>query len=324
MNGILITGGSGFIGTNLVQYYLDRGETVLNLDIRPPRNPAHASYWKPVDILDKNLLREALRSFCPKYLVHLAARTDLDEKKNLKGYEANIEGVSNLVLAVRAYGSIERCIYTSSQLVCQIGYIPSAETDYAPNTLYGQSKVLTEKIIRENEGGGAAWSIIRPTTVWGPWCNPHYQRFLSLIERGLYFHAGSRDLHKSFGYVGNLCYQIDSLMHADTELVNHQTFYVADYETTSLREWAEALGRELKAPRIRTFPLFVAKTAAYIGDVAGMAGFGNFPFNSFRLKNILTEYIFDLRKLWNIVPHLPYTLTDGVRNTVEWYRTKPN
>ncbi len=39
---VLITGGAGFIGTNLVQLYLDKGDEVLSLDLEPPRDAAHA------------------------------------------------------------------------------------------------------------------------------------------------------------------------------------------------------------------------------------------------------------------------------------------
>ena len=57
---IIITGGSGFIGTNLVDYYLARDCHVLNLDHLPPRNPAHLNYWQKVDILRFNELKSAI------------------------------------------------------------------------------------------------------------------------------------------------------------------------------------------------------------------------------------------------------------------------
>lgn len=322
MDGVLITGGSGFIGTNLVQNYLDHGERVLNLDIRPPRNSAHAGFWKPVDILDSRLLTESLQSFAPREVVHLAARTDLEETKHLKGYAANIEGVRNLVGAVRGCASVERCVYTSSQLVCRVGYIPSGETDYVPNTLYGQSKVMTEKIVRENDGGGVEWCIVRPTTVWGPWCNPHYRRFIDLIRKGYYFHVGARDRYKSYGYVGNFCHQVAALVKARPEEINRKTFYLADYDPTSLRQLADAFQQELCSPKIRTYPAGLVKIAAVIGDIFAFAGFDNFPLTSFRLNNILTEYVFDMAEVQRIVPKLPYAMLPAVRETADWIRSQ--
>lgn len=321
MNGILITGGSGFIGTNLIQYYLERGEQVLNLDIRPPRNSAHAAFWKPVDILDSRLLTESLQSFAPRYVVHLAARTDLEETKRLKGYAANIEGVRNLIVAVRGCASVERCVCASSQLVCRVGYIPSGETDYVPNTLYGQSKVMTEKIVRENDGGGVEWCIVRPTTVWGPWCSPHYRRFIDLIRKGYYFHIGARDRYKSFSYVGNFCHQVAALVKARPEEFNRKTLYLADYDPTSIKQWADAFQREFGALKIRTYPVGLAKIAAAIGDIIALTVYGNFPFTSFRLNNLLSEYVFDLTETRKIVPQLPYTMLQGIKETADWVRS---
>src|SRR6266516_8060523 len=89
---VLITGGSGFIGTNAVEYFAARGSDVLNLDIRPPRNPAHRAVWRESDIQDHSALRTAVKAFDPHYVIHLAARTDLLETKDIRGYAANYEG----------------------------------------------------------------------------------------------------------------------------------------------------------------------------------------------------------------------------------------
>ena len=43
---IVITGGSGFIGTNLVQFYIEKGFDVISLDISKPRNKLHLRCWK--------------------------------------------------------------------------------------------------------------------------------------------------------------------------------------------------------------------------------------------------------------------------------------
>src|SRR5688572_9774575 len=70
MSGILITGGSGFIGTNLMQHYLVSGHEVINLDIAPPRDAKHMSAWRETNILDHNLLRKAVTEFSPAVIFH--------------------------------------------------------------------------------------------------------------------------------------------------------------------------------------------------------------------------------------------------------------
>ena len=103
---IIVTGGSGFIGTNLIQHCSDLGHEVLNIDIRHPKNPAAPGFFVQADILDPPLLIETVRDFDPQYIVHLAARTDLDGTSD-RDYPANIEGVSNLVAAAQVETFLE-------------------------------------------------------------------------------------------------------------------------------------------------------------------------------------------------------------------------
>ena len=84
MNKIVITGGSGFIGTNLVEYFVNFGYNVKNFDIVKPRNKSYDKNWTQLDILNLKLFSNKLKEFNPNYVIHLAARTDLDEKKKYK------------------------------------------------------------------------------------------------------------------------------------------------------------------------------------------------------------------------------------------------
>src|ERR1700733_9627266 len=133
---VLVTGSSGFIGQALVRRLKAAGWDVAGLD-----KGAGAPSKYLCDILDAARLTESVREYSPDALVHLAARTDLDEKTTLAGYAANIDGVQNLIAAVRSTPSIKRVIWTSSQLVCRVGYVPRDDTDYAADTLYGLSKI---------------------------------------------------------------------------------------------------------------------------------------------------------------------------------------
>jgi nucleoside-diphosphate-sugar epimerase len=130
---VLVTGSSGFIGQALVRRLKTAEFEVAGLDIRPAATTTYVC-----DILDPAMLNQAVQNHSPDAVVHLAARVDLDEKTNLAGYAANIQGVQNLLSAVRLTPSIKRAIWTSSQLVCRVGYVPRDDTDYTADTLYGQ------------------------------------------------------------------------------------------------------------------------------------------------------------------------------------------
>lgn len=285
-------------------------------------NPGGDAPFRRCDILDGPGLTRVFQEYQPQAAIHLAARTDLDEKRDISGYSANTTGVENLVAAIAATPSMKRCIFTSTQLVCRIGYIPKDDEDYQPGTLYGQSKVLGEQAVRRTDGGGVEWCIVRPTTVWGPGMNPHYQRFFRLITKGLYFHVGHRPLYKSYGYVGNVAHQYLKLLEAPAQKLHRKTLYLADYQPLSLRDWADALQREMGARTIRTIPGPLAGFAARTGDIINALGMRRFPFNSFRLNNILTEYELDLSETEELCGPLPFDVEQGIKETVAWLRAE--
>lgn len=314
---ILVTGSSGFIGQALVRRLRAAGLEVAGLD-----KGAGATTDYVCDILDARRLNHAVQEFSPTALVHLAARIDLDEKTNLAGYAANIDGVQNLITAIRLTPSIKRAIWTSSQLVCRVGYIPCNDTDYTADTLYGQSKVRTEQIVREQDGAGREWCLARPTTVWGPGMSAHYQRFLRMIERGHYFHVGNSPLWKSYSYIENIAFQYLRLLEASADLVQRKTFYLADYEPIDLLAWSDAFQRSFQARPIPHMSLGIARLLARCGDAVNAVGMQKFPFNSFRLNNVLTQYQFDLKPTEAVCGPLPYNMEQGVAETAAWLRAQ--
>lgn len=318
---LLITGSSGFIGRQLVASLSAHGHAVVGLDRVPLANTQPNVEARAVDLLDRDALTRTFVDCRPEAVIHLAARTDLDEKHDLAGYAANIEGTENIVAAVREAG-VRRAIYTSSQLVCRVGYVPRSDLDYRPNTLYGESKVRTEQIVRAAKGGSDEWCIVRPTTVWGPGMQPHYQRFFRMISEGRYFHVSRKPLFKSYAYVGNLIFQYEKLLTVEPAAILGRTLYLADYEPISLRDWADAFQRALGAPPIRSLPEIFAHAGAVIGDLFNRAGWRNFPYNSFRLGNVLAEYVFDLSKTREACGPLPFSTQDGIEATVRWLRAE--
>jgi nucleoside-diphosphate-sugar epimerase len=316
---ILITGGSGFIGTNLVERYKAKNWNVLNLDAHSPRNKTHLDVWRKVDLLDQVALKAAIASFNPQYVFHLAARTDLDGK-SLADYAANSTGTSNLILGLSTQVELKRVVFASSMLVCQTGYRPTSEIDYCPTTVYGKSKVEMEILVRRSTLIPCSWALVRPTSIWGPWFGMPYKNFFSTVASGYYFHPGRHDVRRSFGYVGNAVYELDRLMFADTLSIHGKTFYLADYEAIAIRHWANLIQQAMGVRPIRTIPVSLLKATARVGDIAKVFGWDNPPLTSFRLTNMLTPAILDLEPLKAIVGPLPYGLEEAVGQTITWMR----
>lgn len=317
---IIVTGGSGFIGTNLVEHFVVNGDQVINLDIRPPRNQAHGSYWEKIDLLDAAALRKSVHTFQPDIILHMGARTDLDGK-SISDYSVNTVGVSNLLGAIEGLATLHRVIFASSRLVCRIGYQPVDEFDYCPTTLYGESKVEGEKIVRGNAARiPSPWVIVRPTSIWGPWFDVPYKTFFLAIAKGRYFHPKNYNMNKSFGYVGNTVYQLHKLMMASVEMVDGKTFYLADYPPTNVKKMADLIQKTMGVKKVKTLSLGMLRSIAFVGDILKQAGWQQTPLTSFRLNNLLTEMVYALKSLEEIVGELPYSLESGIKETVAWMR----
>lgn len=317
---ILITGGSGFIGTNLVDYYVKRGFEVINIDIKKPQNVKHIEVWRNINIMNFLDLKKVIIDFNPDVVFHLAARTDLDGK-SINDYNVNIIGVTNLIDALNDCKNLKRVIFASSRLVCKIGYNPINDDDYSPDTNYGISKQIGEEIVRKRKLSFTS-IIVRPTSIWGPWFDIPYKNFFLLILKGLYFHPRKIQIFKSFGFIGNVVYQLDKFLYVDKALIDKKVFYVGDYIPIEINEMASLIKEYYNNSKIYYLPIKVLNLMALLGDFLKYLGWKNPPLTTFRLKNLISPMIIDLNSTKTIVGDLPFSLNYGIKETVEWLRTE--
>jgi nucleoside-diphosphate-sugar epimerase len=315
---VAITGGSGFIGTNLVEHYARSDVPVVNLDPVQPRNDQHLAYWHRVDPLDANDVTTTLGEFAPTHVFHLGARTDL-HGTTLDDYALNTRGVEVVLDACNRLIGLTRVVFASSRLVCRIGYQPTSDTDYCAPNAYGESKVRGEQIVRSAKTT-FPWIILRPTSIWGPWFDIPYRTFFLTIAANRYIHVGRRPVRKSFGYVGNTVQQLAAVAGASGGRVDGTTMYLADYPPIDVMDMANRIQRELGSRPIHTLPRSLVKPVALVGDLLQRLGWTEPPLTSFRLDNLLTEMIYDTAPLERIVPQLRYSLDEGIRGTVDWMR----
>jgi len=316
MSRVFITGGSGFIGTNLIESFLEDGWEIVNYDISAPRNREHLPLHVQGDIRNEGSLYRSIRDFGPVLVIHLAARTDLDGT-SLADYDVNSVGTNIVLNAVRTSRTVSRLVVSSSRYVHRTEVFPDRDDDYSPFTCYGESKVETERSVRAS-GLEIPWVIIRPTSIWGPWFRIPYRAFFNAVQRGNYLHPKAIKIVKSYRYVGNIVSQIRRFCSVEASKIDRRTLYVSDVRSMEILEFAQEIQKAFGAPPVREAPVTLLRAIAFAGDVLKGVGMKNPPLTSFRLGNLLTGMNYDMSSTLEVAGPDPYSLKDGVEATVEW------
>jgi UDP-glucose 4-epimerase len=171
---VLVTGGAGFIGSNLVHALLEGGNEVLVVDdlSRGGMHNVHpAAAFRRIDILDE-ALREATLEFRPESVVHFAAQTDVNASIEDPAHDrlVNVEG-TRLVARAAAEAGASRVISASSAAVYgEPAVVPLAETSpKTPENPYGHSKLAAEGVLAEELGvTDTDFASLRFSNVFGP------------------------------------------------------------------------------------------------------------------------------------------------------------
>ena len=317
---ILITGGSGFIGTNAIKALASSQDEVLNYSLDAPLDSSQEPHWLQGDILDPAATTAAFREFQPAWVLHLAARADCDENTTVEmGYRVNTEGTQHVLDAIRATPSVQRAIITSTQFVCGPGPLPKNDTDYFPATVYGQSKVITEQLTRAADLP-CCWTIVRPTNIWGPWHLRYRREFWRVLQRGMYLHPGSAPVIRSYGYVKNVVHQMRRIFELPEENVSGRTLYLGD-RPANLLHWVNGFSRALAGRDVRIAPRPLMRALALLGDIPTRATGRAFLINSSRYRSMITNYDTPMAPTFDLLGDNPCTLQQGVDETIAWLKS---
>lgn len=168
---ILVTGGAGLVGTELIKQLLDAGEKVKAIYHSTPISISHPSIEIiQCDILDVTALEEVMQGIT--YVYHSAALVSYDPKDKQQLLKINIEGTANVVNACIDAG-VEKLVHVSS--VAALGRIRDEEmvtekmnwTEETSNSIYGKSKYFGEIEVWRGIGEGLKAVIVNPSLIFG-------------------------------------------------------------------------------------------------------------------------------------------------------------
>jgi len=149
----LVTGGTGFIGTALVDQLLERGEDVVILDRAPSTHWDNASHKPTIvlgDISDWPQVMNVFTQYKLDCVFHLAAMLSLPSEANpWAAFQVNVVGTRNMLEAVRLFGP-NKLIMASTTATYGLDTDPviTDTTLQRPTTMYGASKVFGELLGR--------------------------------------------------------------------------------------------------------------------------------------------------------------------------------
>jgi nucleoside-diphosphate-sugar epimerase len=313
-----VTGGSGFIGTALLQALADDGWTVRNFDLKPAQLTLADQETVIGDLMDPSVVTAAMQEFAPDAVLHLAARTDT-LSDDVNDYPMNMAGTDNVITAIRATQSVEHFIHTSTQYVAEAGADVTDPLSFSPFTAYGESKVASERSVRAM-GDTPRWTIVRPTNIWGP-RHPRYPvEFWRVLKRGLYVHPAGPPVVRTYGYVDNVATQYVAILNAPAETTAGATFYLGDLPI-DIADWVDEFSVALRGHPARRVPLGVLKGIAAVGDLAKRVGYKNPPLSGTRLHSMTADYIVPTDATIERLGDTGVDLHEGVRRTVEWLNT---
>jgi UDP-glucose 4-epimerase len=180
----LVTGGAGFIGSNLVDALIARGDTVTVLDDLSTGKEANLTAARSagatlhvLDIRDADALSAAVAAAKPEVIFHFAAQIDVRKSLSDPAWDAsiNVQGTINVLEAVRAHG-VGRLVNSSTggAIYGDAETIPTAETQTPlPEAAYGQSKLSAEGYLGLYERLYDVHSVtLRYGNVYGPRQDP--------------------------------------------------------------------------------------------------------------------------------------------------------
>lgn len=322
---VLLTGGTGFVGYNLVPVLEQQGYEVVGL-IRMTSNTSLLDEIGGVEYVtgelrDRSSLEAALDGV--DAVVHLAGAVTA---VNRTGYfSVNTEGTRNLVEAVRTVRpGLRRFVYVSSLAAGgpTVPGVPRTEQhEDRPVTHYGRSKRAAEEILRAHRDEIPS-VILRPATVYGP-ADVALLGFFRSALRGLRARFLWRDLRLSMVYAGDLATAIVRAL--VSQLPSGDTFYVSDGQEYRLDEVQRIIGRAI-GTETRSIPLprSILYPAAALSELAIRVRRRPSFLNWQKIiEAVQPAWVCSPEKLTTRTGFRPrYELAEGARATAAWYRAR--
>lgn len=313
----LVTGGSGFLGINLIRELVERGHEVVSLDIEP------FTFSDMKDRIDHHVVdirdREAVDAHMSKNIdvfMHGAAALPLYRKSDI--LTTNVQGTRNILESAEKYG-VKRGIYISSTAVYGI---PEKHPIYENDPLvgvgpYGCTKIEAEGIVREFREKGLTITTIRPKSFVGPERLGVFAIFYQWASEGRSFPMIGRghNLYQLL-HVEDLCRSIMiSAEYEDIEAVNTEFNIGAKVFSTMREDYQVVLDKAGFGKKIKESPAHLVIFALEVLEFFKLS-----PLYPWVYKTATKDSFVSVEKAEKLLGFTPkFSNSDALLTNYQWY-----
>ncbi len=311
---ILITGGSGFIGTRLIDDLLKEGHSIRIYD--KVISVKYPDLCIVNDVRNKEALIDATKDY--DIIYNLAAEHADDVTPKSLYADVNIGGAENVVLAAKA-NNIKHIIFTSSVAIYGLNRgEPDESFSAQPFNEYGRTKYEAEKIFLKWHDGNENYSltIVRPAVIFGENNRGNVYNLINQIKNGKFLMVGKGENKKSMGYVGNISAFLTFCVNTNKGM---RIYNFAGKPDLTSNEIIEIIRTSLgMTSKVITIPYYIGLLGGYAFDLLSKITAKKFPVSSIRIKKFTSETTINTKKLLESGFCNPYTLKEGLKKMINY------
>ena len=320
---VLVTGGSGFLGSHVAEQLTRAGHSVRAL-VRRSSNRKFLSTLPNLELAEGNVedaakVEEAMKGGIDA-VVHAAGLVKARGESEF--WATNVDGTRNLLEAAKKHApGLKRFVFVSSLEVCgpAEGGLAVPVTQERPMSTYGRSKLEAERIVKLAKAELPV-TILRPTAVYGPRDNEMLEIFRS-VSRGVLPISGDGSVKLTFVY-GPDC--AAACMRAiDADVPSGATYFVSDGQVYGQREAMEEVERAMGR---RAFVRMGVPFAVLDAVAVGVEAYGRLRNKAVMLtrekaKVIRESWVCGIEETTRDLGWKPEVMwREGTKLTAEWYR----
>ena len=336
---IVITGGTGFIGTAVVRTLAARFRVVA-FDRETSPHPLVVAECICIDLTSDDSIATALARLRIAYgdriasVIHLAAYFDLTGEPNTKYDEVTVQGTGRLLRAFREF-ELEQFVFVSTMLVhapSEHGKPINEDWPLDPKLPYRESKILTEQLIREQHGNIPV-VLVRPAGIYDDLCHSAFlaHQIARIHERRLisHFYSANLDIGQPFLHLDDLVDALSRIVERRNTLPPELPLLLGEKEVLGFGQIQQELGELLHGEAWRT--VVVPAPIARAGVWAETDIFEEDPFirpwmidisgDHYALDTSRARNLLDWEPQHSLRAILPKMVEALKRDPVAWYRS---